>query len=135
MASLCLDNDMATRVAGMLRAAGHQAVTARDLGLARASDAELLLIAAQRGWTFVTHNADDFTLLDDGWRRWSTAWGVTAHHAGILLLPQATPAERARGRLDPVELAQHLIDLLDSGQPGSNELWQWQRAASWVRQR
>ncbi|MGD9893935.1 MAG: DUF5615 family PIN-like protein [Dehalococcoidia bacterium] len=135
MANVCLDNDMAIRVAGMLRADGHQAVTTRELGLARASDAELLLIAAQRSWVFVTHNADDFTLLDDGWRRWSAAWGVTAHHASILLLPQATPAERVRGRLDPVELAQHLIDLLDSGHPSSNELWQWQRAAGWVRLR
>src|SRR5688500_6021775 len=109
MASLCLDNDVAAHVAGLLQTAGHQAVTTRHIGLSRASDAELLLVAAQRGWILVSHNADDFVLLDDGWRRWSAAWGVAEQHAGILLLPQATPAERARGRLGPVELAQHLI--------------------------
>jgi hypothetical protein len=134
MASLCLDNDVAVHVATILRTAGHQAVTTRDLGLGRASDAQLLLVAAERGWTFVTHNADDFTLLDDGWRRWSAAWGVSVHHAGILLLPQATPAERAQGRLGPAGLAQYLIDLLDTGSPRANELWQWRRAAGWVRQ-
>jgi Domain of unknown function (DUF5615) len=135
MASLCLDNDVATRVAGLLQTAGHQAVTTRDIGLARASDAELLLVAAQHGWTLVTHNADDFTLLDDAWRRWGAAWDVMEQHAGVLLPPQATPAERTQGRLDPVELAQHLIDLLESGSPGPNELWQWKRGAGWVRLR
>jgi hypothetical protein len=135
MASLCLDNDVAVRVAGLLQTAGHQAVTTRAIGLARASDAELLLVAAQRRWTLITHNADDFTLLDDGWRRWSAAWGVTESHAGILLLPQATLAERSQGRLGPVELAQHLIDLLNVGSPAPNELWQWKRVDGWVRLR
>jgi len=133
MARLCLDNDIAVRVAIILRGAGHQVVTTREIGLARASDAELLLTAAQRGWILVTHNADDFTLLDDGWHRWSAAWGIPVVHAGILLLPQATPAERTQGRLGPPELADLIRGLLVSGSPGANELWQWKRAAGWLR--
>ncbi len=132
MASLYIDNDVAVGVAVLLRGAGHQAVTTRDLGRTRASDAAQLLTAAQRNWIFVTHNANDFALLHDGWRRWSEAWGVPAQHAGIVVLPQATAAERARRRLDEVELAQFLIDLFATGAPRANELWQWRRGRGWV---
>lgn len=132
MASVYIDNDVAADIARLLQGAGHQAVTAGAIGLTRATDAAQLLTAAQRGWTFVTHNAKDFVLLHDGWCRWSDAWGVAAKHAGILVLPQATAAERARRRLDVVELAQLLIDLFATGAPGANELWLWRRGRGWV---
>lgn len=132
MASVYIDNDVATDVAPLLRGAGHQAVTTVEMGLTRATDAAQLLIAARRGWSFVTHNAKDFVLLHDGWCRWSEAWGVSAQHAGILVIPQATAAERARRRLDAVELAQFLIDLFATGAPQANELWQWRRGPGWV---
>ena len=97
MANVLTDHDVAVEIARRLQRAGHQAVTARDLGLSRASDAELLLIAAKRGSVLVTHNGSDFAMLHDGWLRWSADWNVRAHHAGILVLPQPTAAERARG--------------------------------------
>jgi hypothetical protein len=132
MASVYIDNDVAAEVAALLRGAGHQAVTTGEVGLARAMDTAQLLTAAQRGRSFVTHNAKDFVLLHDGWRRWSEAWGVSEQHAGILILPQATAAERALGRMNPIELAQFLIDLFATGAPRANELWQWRRGRGWV---
>jgi predicted nuclease of predicted toxin-antitoxin system len=83
-----LDNDLAAGVALSLRTAGHVAISARDLRLRRATDDEQLLVAADAGRVFVTHNEDDFTLLHDAWRKWFSAKGVQAQHAGILVVPQ-----------------------------------------------
>ncbi len=71
------------------------AKTATDLGLLRASDGHHLLLAAQAGRIFVTHNGDDFIMIQDAWVRWSRAWSVEAMHAGILILPQAWQPLRA----------------------------------------
>jgi hypothetical protein len=133
VASFYIDNDTPLHIAVLLRGAGHTAVTARSLGLTAAKDDAQLLTAAQRGAVLVTHNAKDFSLLHSAWLRWSDAWGVGAQHAGILLLPQATAAERARGAMGADELAQFILDLVAQGSPTTNELWQWQRGRGWVR--
>jgi hypothetical protein len=51
----------------MLVARGHGATTARDQRLTRDTDAERLLVAAQRGWALVTHNASHHKALHDAW--------------------------------------------------------------------
>jgi len=133
VASFYLDNDAPLRMATLLTAAGHQAVTARGLGRAAADDHEHLLVAAQRGAIIITHNAKDFVLLHGAWLRWSAAWAVTARHSGILILPQPTAAERTRGAMDVRELTRLVLDLNAVGAPQSNELWQWQRGRAWVQ--
>ena len=73
MAAFYLDNDVNIRVSTLLRAADHHAITTRDLGLESASDEEQLLLAAQQGWIFVSHNEADFVLLDAAWQLWTAA--------------------------------------------------------------
>jgi predicted nuclease of predicted toxin-antitoxin system len=63
VASFYIDHDVNVRVAQHLHALGHAARTARDLQLERAQDDQQLLVAAQNGWTLVTHNRKDFILL------------------------------------------------------------------------
>ena len=123
MASLRLDHDVSRDAAGLLRQAGHQANTAWEEGLARAKDDEHLLLAAQGGQVFITHNHEDFFLLHDAWRRWSIAWQVDVRHAGILVIPQ-WPAERIATEVDA---------FLQQGLPLSNELYHWKPSVGWVR--
>ncbi len=92
-----------------------------------------MLLAGQRGWIMVSHNAEDYAVLHDGWLRWSAAWGVNPRHAGILTLPQATRAERSEGRMGALDLAQLIIDLLNTGALHPNELWDWRRGRGWIR--
>ena len=63
MAALYTDHNVARALARLLQARGHAVTTAHDLGLDGASDDEHLLVAAQRGWTLITNNRDDFVLL------------------------------------------------------------------------
>ena len=61
---------------------------ARVLGREGSTDDEQLLVASQDGRILVTHSEQDFILLHYTWQRWAAAWGVTAQHAGILIVPQ-----------------------------------------------
>jgi len=75
VAKLLLDHNVRALVADLLRAGGHDAATAQELGYTRIGDDDLLLRAAERGLTVVTQNVADFELLHDAWRRWTQAWG------------------------------------------------------------
>ena len=90
MASLYLDHNISLRLALPLRAAGHDVVTARDLGLTRLTDDAKLLSAVRVGRVLVTHNRRDFTLLHDAWLIWPAAFGLALPpHPGILVLDPA----------------------------------------------
>lgn len=94
MADFHLDHDAsATVLVTELTVAGHVARTSRQLGLAMATDAEQLLVAASLGWILVTRNAADFALLHDAWLRWPTAWQMApaTTHAGVLAIRQHPP--------------------------------------------
>ena len=91
MADFYLDHNVAVELGDLLRRLGHTVRTAAELGLAAAADDEHLLLASQQGWIFVTNNKKDFTLLHGAWKRWATAWGVTAQQFGILTMPQESP--------------------------------------------
>jgi len=63
--------------------------------MSRAGDQSHLLYAAQVQRTPVTNNIKDFLLLHRAWREWSRAWNTLQSHAGILLVPQVRPEQRA----------------------------------------
>ncbi len=136
MAELYIDSNVALEVAEFLRAAGHTAATVRDLRREGNSDDEQLLVASQHGRIFVTHNERDFILLHDAWQRWSAAWGVAAHHPGILIVPQGR-----RYGIDwgPEEVSQAVIACLQQCSPAADQLyrrteagWQRREGRDWI---
>jgi hypothetical protein len=129
LAAFYNDNDVAVEVAELLRAAGHTAVTARDLRREGNSDDEHLLVASQHGRIFLTHNERDFILLHDAWQHWSAVWGVATHHAGILIVPQGR-----RYGIDwgPAEVAQVVIACLQECSPAANQVYR-RKEAGWQR--
>lgn len=99
MTDFHLDHQVALDIAAALRARGHDVVTARELHLETASDAEHLLAVANNGRVLVTHNGTDFRVLQAAWRHWTRAWGLTVRHVGILVVaqqPHLTPQRAAR---------------------------------------
>ncbi len=125
-ADLHLDNDVALGYQALLRAHGHDVTTAAEAGLESAGDEQQLLSAAQARRILVTHNRKDFRLLHRAWNRWAAAWGVTAEHAGILIIPQVKPAQRPA-------MAQELSAFVSSGRALVNELYEWRPGAGWSR--
>jgi len=73
--------------------------TAAELGMHRALDGHHLLTSAQAGRIFVTHNTKDFITIHDAWVRWTSAWGVKATHAGILVISQKWDPEQAAAEI------------------------------------
>lgn len=66
-----LDHNVSRQIAELLRVAGHDVVTARELRLEEADDDVHLLAALRDDRVFVTHNGHDFILLHYAWRRWT----------------------------------------------------------------
>ena len=119
MAALYLDENMALVVESELRARGHFVTSTYTEGRTGAPDSLLLLEAAERDWTLVTHNRHDFRMLHETWLRWGHAWGVRRPQAGILVL------DRVRGQ-HAVETAR-LIDVVanDPTTDLKNGLYDW----------
>ncbi|TAK20103.1 MAG: hypothetical protein EPO26_18560 [Chloroflexota bacterium] len=127
MADLYLDSDVSVRVAPLLRAAGHDAVTAAEQGRRRATDDEQLLAATQQGRTVVSHNRKDFVLLHDAWRRWSSAYGLALPpHPGILILDQL-------GDHAVADAVTRFVTA-DSVAPLANSLYWWRASGGWRHQ-
>jgi hypothetical protein len=126
VAAFYADHDASIHIAPELVALGHTATTARDQGLIRASGAEQILTAAQRGWILVTCNGKHFLVLHEAWQLWSQAWQVTPlpQHAGILIIPQQ--------RWLAPQAAQELDRFVHTNPPLANTLYQWQAQAGWV---
>ena len=126
MAQLYTDHNVAVRVAEILHQSGHEALIARDVGLARAEDDEHLLFAVQQGRTLLTHNRKDFILLHNALCRWSAAWPAqpAPHHFGILVLQQDIGA---------AELSHAVDSFLASAPYLPNELYRWQQNSGWTR--
>jgi hypothetical protein len=55
VADFYFDHNISVEIAGLLRMAGHTAVTADEIGLAGATDDEHLLVAAERRSILVSH--------------------------------------------------------------------------------
>lgn len=123
-----LDHNIARDLVLALRLLGHDAVTARDLGLERADDDLHLTAATDAGRIFVTYNRNDFIALHRVWQRWSRRWGASERHGGILILSQNRPlsvAEEAR-----------VLDELVVAQAVTGELYEYLKppAARWRRE-
>ncbi len=58
-----VDANMSPRVAELLRSSGHDAVAVREIGLADASDDEILDLAAIENRIVISHDTDFGTLL------------------------------------------------------------------------
>jgi len=58
-----VDNALSPWMAGELRRLGHDAVHVRELGMASASDAEILVLAAREGRVVLTADTDFGTIL------------------------------------------------------------------------
>ncbi|MDQ3703174.1 MAG: DUF5615 family PIN-like protein [Chloroflexota bacterium] len=131
MAEFYLDHNVVAEAAVRLRALGHGARTAADIGLERARDHGHFLEAAQRGWILVTYNWKDFRLLHDAWREWPPAWGIdpAPQHAGILVIPAP---DRPRGRWLAAEAAERLAAFVAEASPLTNTLHRWFSGAGWV---
>ena len=79
---LYTDEDITDRLAVLLQKRGYEAVSVRSAGTEGLADEEQLAFATERGWTILTYNRKDFTLLA---RRWFAAG---REHAGIILSRQ-----------------------------------------------
>jgi predicted nuclease of predicted toxin-antitoxin system len=128
MADLLLDHNVSRAYVSLLTAEGHDVRMARDERLDRADDGAILLYAAERGWTIVTHNRDDFWLLHRAWHHWSSAWRVTQtpRHVGILVLPQ-------REHLPHQQLANRVAEFLTDHADWSNQFHEWTVLRGWTR--
>jgi hypothetical protein len=126
------DEDVAHRVASLLRFHGQDADSARELGRLGLSDAQVLLRAAEARQTLVTHNSRDFRALHEAWVTWRRRWareaeevtGVPVHlsqHAGILMTPH----------LPSHDLARILEDFADTAGSMDDQLFAWSPARGW----
>ena len=96
---LYLDHDVHLYFVAALRRHGHEAHSTHECGNREASDEEQLTFAANRSWTLLSYNLDDFSTLHHRW----IAQG--RGHAGILLAAQFNPARTLRRLLNLLFLA------------------------------
>jgi predicted nuclease of predicted toxin-antitoxin system len=87
---LYLDHDISYRIAEQLRARGHDAIGAWEVGNAELPDQAQLEYAAGQGRVLVTCNAQDFVPLYLEW------WDAGQHHGGIVTSEQLEFGEMLR---------------------------------------
>lgn len=127
MVTFYLDEDVSEDWVPLLRDRGHSAFTTREEGRKSAPDYRQLWFAATQNWTVLTLNRKDFIALHGAWLLWSHEWGVRPHHAGIVIVPQASPPEAG-------QVVARIHDLVrDPDKRLVNSLYEWRRAAGWVR--
>jgi len=107
---LYLDHDISYRVAEQLRARGHDAIGAWEVGNAELPDQAQLEYAAGQGWVLVTCNAQDFVPLYLEW------WNAGRHHSGIITSEQLEFGEMLRRLLHFLETttAREMRDMIRS---------------------
>lgn len=88
--SLYLDEDVNVLIAELLQAKGFDAITARDAGQLRATDAEQLTYAVGEARTLVTHNRTDFEELVRAY------FDAGQRHHGVIFAVRRSPQEVAR---------------------------------------
>jgi hypothetical protein len=125
VAEIYFDHNVVAAAAGPLRQMGHSVRTASNIGMARASDDEHFLLAAQRGWLTITSNGRDFILLHDAWHRWSAAWGVAPPpvHGGVLVVDARWLVPRLVGEI---------VAFLGLNLPTPNHLYTHHPARGWA---
>ena len=87
---LYIDADISYKLAQALRGRGFDAVAAREVGMAEASDDEQMAYAAAEGRAILTCNAQDFTpIFRDYWRKQRS-------HSGVIVSEQLGLGEMLR---------------------------------------
>lgn len=79
---LYLDADVDAKLAMILRSAGYDCVSAREIGHDTLDDESLLTFAANDQRTLLTHNTQDFVPIFERW------WHADLHHCGIIVSQQ-----------------------------------------------
>lgn len=87
---LYLDHDISYRIAEQLRARGHDAIGAWEVGNAELPDWAQLEYATGQGRVLVTCNVQDFVPLYLEW------WNAGRHHSGIVTSEQLEFGEMLR---------------------------------------
>lgn len=122
MAAVYLDADVAVALAELLRAAGHDAVTADDEGMKYARDSAQMLAAWRRGRVVITHNGKDFPDHHEAWQTWPAAWGVaTPRHPGVIVVAQ----------VGEEKLATILSTFFADGHATADRLYRWRPSDGW----
>ncbi len=96
---LYLDHDISYRMAEQLRARGHDAIGAWEVGNAELPDQVQLEYAAGQGRVLATCNTQDFVPLYLEW------WNAGRHHSGIITSEQLEFGEMLRRLLRFLETA------------------------------
>lgn len=100
---LLLDEDsQAHLLIQMLREAGHDVMTAREAGLDRHPDTEILAFARREQRVVLTHNSNDFTALHR----------ANPHHSGIL---QIYHGRQSHKNMTKAEIVQAITNLEATG--------------------
>jgi hypothetical protein len=94
---LYLDHDISYRIAEQLRARGHDAIGAWEVGNTELLDEAQLEYAAGQGRVLVTCNTQDFVPLYLDW------WNAGRHHNGIITSEQLEFGEMLRRLLHFLE--------------------------------
>jgi predicted nuclease of predicted toxin-antitoxin system len=95
---LYLDADVDVKLAANLRRAGHDCVSAREVGNAALDDESQMVFATNEGRVLLTHNIQDFVPI---FQRW---WHTGLSHPGIVVSQQIPLGE----------LQQRVVRLLDA---------------------
>jgi predicted nuclease of predicted toxin-antitoxin system len=95
---LYLDADVDVKLAANLRGAGHDCVSAREVGNAALDDESQMVFATTEGRVLLTHNIQDFVPI---FQRW---WHTGLSHPGIVVSQQIPLGE----------LQQRVVRLLDT---------------------
>jgi hypothetical protein len=124
VATFYLDEDISHAVVPFLQAAGHRAITTREIQREHSSDDDPVFHAWRNRWILVTHNGRDFALVHRTLHRWAATWEIRDIHAGILVIPHGSGPRAAAGFLDVFAA---------SALPTANTLYAWQPIGEWVR--
>jgi hypothetical protein len=126
MARFYLDENVVEALAAVLVSLGHDAVTTNRIGTKGVKDPIQLVLAARMDRILLTHNGDDFGMLQLAWRAWANEWSVAAaaRHAGILLLPQS------RG-LGASFLGRIVDEFVSTASAVENRLFAWNAVVGW----
>jgi len=122
------DEDVSEGLVDPLEDLGHDVLTARNLLAKGIKDPAQLSLATALGRIFVTHNGDDYVMLQFAWRRWANEWDVQPRprHAGILIIPQSPQL--------PTAQAAREIDAVVRQQPDlANRVYAWRPRRGWER--
>jgi hypothetical protein len=121
-----LDEDVTARVASPLRASGHDAIHANEVGRKGRTDPQQLAFATAEDRVLVTCNHDDFLLLHEAWLLCPNGQvgDRTNVHAGIAIVPNSS-------RISDAELISVIEQFGRDYDAPAGRLFRWRRSGGW----